>query len=612
MEFIVAEPQDIQGLAHVFWQWGVEDQRHPRHRVDKRQAPGMQRLSIHCSHRHPAVKCIGQQRVTEPGHVNTDLMRSTCVKVATQQTGLLGLIEQMHRGAGHLARLPLQVDHSHSETVGGVAADRLLHFNRVRVAPGPARQGKVLALYIACGNHVHQGIHGGAAAGQYHEAAGVLVEPVNNACPWQRCTGRVKRKQPIEQRASPVARRRVHHQTRRLVDHPQVRVFVDRFNGHDLRHESLRLRGFTHLHGQHTAQAHFRRSLGRHTPVQTDGPLLDQLLQVTARKLWHQQRQGTVQTLPLEIWRHLHLTQLDLPCRVMVIMRGVSRVLGGRRYNQFSMNITRMLGMQCPRLSALASAFAVTMAFGLVGCSSTQKDVTAGWTNEKLYAEARDEIKSGAWDKAAGLFEKLEGRAAGTVLAQQAQIEKAYAQYRAGDKIQATATLDRFIRLHPTSPALDYAMYLKGVVNFNDNLGLFSFFTQQDLSERDQKAAKDSYEAFRLLVARFPDSKYSADARQRMTYIVNTLASYEVHVARYYASRGAHVAAINRAQQAIAEYPGVPALEEALAILVRSYDALGMTTLRDDARRVLLTNYPQTQQLTEAGSQRKGPWWKLW
>ena len=268
--------------------------------------------------------------------------------------------------------------------------------------------------------------------------------------------------------------------------------------------------------------------------------------------------------------------------------------------------------MQCPRLSALASAFAVTMALSLAGCASTQKDITAGWSTEKLYAEARDEIRAGAWDKAANLFEKLEGRAAGTVLAQQAQIEKAYAQYRSGDKIQATATLDRFIRLHPTSAALDYAMYLKGVVNFNDNLGLFSFITQQDLSERDQKAAKDSYEAFKLLVTRFPESKYSADARQRMTYIVNSLASYEVHVARYYASRGAHVAAINRAQQAIAEYPGVPALEEALSILVSSYDALGMTVLRDDARRVLETNYPQSPLLTEAGRKRQGPWWKLW
>jgi outer membrane protein assembly factor BamD len=252
------------------------------------------------------------------------------------------------------------------------------------------------------------------------------------------------------------------------------------------------------------------------------------------------------------------------------------------------------------------------MALLLSGCANTPKDVTAGWTPEKIYAEARDEANAGAWDKAIGFYEKLEGRAAGTLLAQQAQLDKAFAQYKTGDKIQAIATLDRFTRLHPTSPALDYALYLKGLVNFNDNLGLFSFLTQQDLSERDQMAAKASFESFKELTSRFPDSKYTSDARQRMMYIVNALASYEVHVARYYASRGAHVAAVNRAQQAIAEYQGVPAIEEALAILVGSYDALGMTGLRDDAKRVLEKNFPQTHFLKSGGVKKNAAWWRLW
>ena len=218
-----------------------------------------------------------------------------------------------------------------------------------------------------------------------------------------------------------------------------------------------------------------------------------------------------------------------------------------------------------------------------------------------------------AWDKAIGLFEKLEGRAAGTTLAQQAQIEKAYAQYKTGEKVQALATLDRFIRLHPTSPALDYALYLKGLVNFNDNLGLFSALINQDLSERDQKAAKESYESFLELSNRFPESKYTPDARQRMTYIVNSLAGYEVHVARYYARRGAYVAAINRAQQALSDYQNVPAAEEALAILVYSYDALGMAQLRDDTKRVLEKNYPNSSFLKNPLIGRVSkPWWQLW
>ena len=266
--------------------------------------------------------------------------------------------------------------------------------------------------------------------------------------------------------------------------------------------------------------------------------------------------------------------------------------------------------MQRFRLSAVPASLVLAAGLILSGCANNPKDPTAGWTPEKIYSEARDEVNAGAWDKAIGYYEKLEGRAAGTVLAQQAQIDKAYAQYKTGNKIQALATLDRFIRLHPTSPALDYALFLKGVVNFNDNLGMFSFLTRQDLSERDQKAAKDSYESFLELTTRFPDSKYSADARQRMTHVVNSLAAYEVHVARYYAKRGAHVAAINRAQQAISDYQGVPAIEEALAILVRSYDAMGMTVLRDDALRVLTKNYPQSLFLQGKAPTRTKSWWR--
>ena len=246
------------------------------------------------------------------------------------------------------------------------------------------------------------------------------------------------------------------------------------------------------------------------------------------------------------------------------------------------------------------------------GCSSTSVDKTANWSPNRIYAEAKDEAGSGAYDKAVPLYEKLEGRAAGTPLAQQAQVEKAYAQYKSGEKANAIATIDRFLKLHPASPALDYALYLKGVINFNDDLGMFAFLTRQDLSERDQKAAKESFESFKELATRFPDSRYTPDARQRMNYIVNSLAQYEVHVARYYYSRGAYLAAINRAQLALSDYREVPALEEALYIIVRSYDALGMKDLRDDAQRVLTTNYPQSEYLARGFKGKDDPWWKVW
>lgn len=248
----------------------------------------------------------------------------------------------------------------------------------------------------------------------------------------------------------------------------------------------------------------------------------------------------------------------------------------------------------------------------LAGCSSTPEDKEANWSPNRLYSEAKDELNSGGYDKAISHLEKLEGRAAGTPLAQQAQLDKAYAQYKSGEAAQAIATLDRFMKLHPASPALDYALYLKGLVNFNDDLGLLAYIARQDLAERDQKAAKESFESFKELVTRFPTSRYAPDASLRMTYIVNSLAHYELHVARYYYGRGAYVAAINRAQQAISDYQGVPAIEEALFLVVQSYDALGLTQLRDDAKRVLEKNYPKSEFLSRGLKASSDPWWKFW
>jgi outer membrane protein assembly factor BamD len=264
------------------------------------------------------------------------------------------------------------------------------------------------------------------------------------------------------------------------------------------------------------------------------------------------------------------------------------------------------------RLSLVYALLMAGATWIMGGCSSTPVDKTSTMSPNRIYAEAKDEINAGAYDKAIPLLEKLEGRAAGTPLAQQAQLDKAYAHYKGSEPAQAIATLERFMKLHPASPAMDYALYLKGIVNFNDNLGMFSFITRQDLSERDQKASKESFEAFKELVTRFPDSRYSPDARQRMTYIVNSLAEYEVHVARYYFKRGAYLAAINRAQLAVSDYRDVPATEEALYIIVRSYDELGMTQMRDDSKRILEKNFPQSEFLSRGFRTRSDPWWKFW
>lgn len=264
------------------------------------------------------------------------------------------------------------------------------------------------------------------------------------------------------------------------------------------------------------------------------------------------------------------------------------------------------------KLSVVYALVLITAAAVLTGCSSTPVDKTTTMSPNELYADAKEAIASGQFDKAIPLYEKLEARAAGTPLAQQAQLDKAYAQYRSSEPAQAIATLERFMKLHPASPALDYALYLKGIINFNDDLGMFSAVSRQDLSERDQKASKEAFESFKELVARFPKSRYTPDAAQRMNYIVSSLAQYEVHVARYYYKRGAYLAAVNRAQTAVADYRDVPALEEALFIIYKSYDALGMDKLRDDAKRVLESTYPGSEYLTKGAKSKDEPWWKVW
>jgi outer membrane protein assembly factor BamD len=247
----------------------------------------------------------------------------------------------------------------------------------------------------------------------------------------------------------------------------------------------------------------------------------------------------------------------------------------------------------------------------LGGCGSTPTEDERG-SVEKLYADAKDDLASGSYDLAVKQLERVEGRAAGTLLAQQAMLDLAYAKWRLNERVEAVTTLDRFIRLHPSSPAMDYALYLKGVVNFNETMGFLSGISRQDLSERDQQASRDSYQAFEQLVQAFPESKYSDDARARMGYIVNALAEYELHVARYYYQRQAYVAAANRAQLAVREFPQTPAVEEALYIMAASYDKLGLEQLRADAERVLTKNYPSTRYIKNGVRVPERSWWQFW
>jgi outer membrane protein assembly factor BamD len=266
----------------------------------------------------------------------------------------------------------------------------------------------------------------------------------------------------------------------------------------------------------------------------------------------------------------------------------------------------------------IVTSVAFVLALLTSGCGWLQNlqggadaDETAGWSAQRLYTEAKNAMNEGSWATAVKYFERLEARYPFGRYAQQAQLEIAYAYHRDNEPASAVAACDRFIKLHPNHPNVDYAYYLKGIVNFYEEQNILSQFAGQDPTERDPRSARDSFAAFKELVTRFPDSKYAPDARARMNYLVNALASHEVHVAQWYMKRSAYVAAANRAAFAVKTYPEAPATEEALAVMARAYERMGMTDLRDDSLRVLKTNFPNSPWL-KGDVSRSDPWWKLW
>ena len=248
----------------------------------------------------------------------------------------------------------------------------------------------------------------------------------------------------------------------------------------------------------------------------------------------------------------------------------------------------------------------------LAGCGGSFEDETIGWSAQRLYGEAKDAMASKDWARAIRYLEKLEARYPYGRFAQQAQLEIAYAYWKDQERASAIAAVDRFIKMYPNHQNADYAWYLKGMINFNDQYGILSQLATPDMSDRDPKSTRESFNAFKEVVVRFPESRYAQDAAARMRYLVNALASNEVHVARYYMKRGAYLAAANRAQYAIQHYPQAPAIEEAVFVLVLAYDRLGMNDLRDAADRIMRANFPDSRYLKPGGLRKDVPWWRLW
>ena len=245
-----------------------------------------------------------------------------------------------------------------------------------------------------------------------------------------------------------------------------------------------------------------------------------------------------------------------------------------------------------PRI--LISALLVSLMAGCSSLNNEKPDDSLGWSAEKLFSEAKAEQGSRNYETSNKLLEKLEARYPYGRFASQAQLEMAYNYYKDQEPALALAAIDRFIKQNPSHPSVDYAYYLKGLVTFNESQGFLSNIAKQDMSERDPKAAKESFNSFRDLVQRFPESKYTKDATIRMGYLIGALATYELHVGRYYFQCGANLAAANHARWVIDNYANTKQVEAALGLMIQAYDKLGLTDLSADTKRVLLKNYPES------------------
>lgn len=268
-----------------------------------------------------------------------------------------------------------------------------------------------------------------------------------------------------------------------------------------------------------------------------------------------------------------------------------------------------------PLNTLFTRAFILIAALTLSACAifgnPNPPDETKGWAEQRLYAAGQEKMADKNYDKAIEYFQKLEARYPHGIYATQSQLEVAYAYFKKQEPVLCLSAIDRFIKLHPNHPNLDYAYYLKGLATFNER-GFMEKYTKQEINDRDPKTLRVSFNAFKELVERFPTSRYHKDATQRMIYLVNTLAMHEMHVARYYMQRKAYVAALNRARYVLETYPNSSSVEDALVTQISAYDAMDLTDLKNDTLRILKTNYPENPMITGKINEDEKIWWKFW
>ncbi len=452
--------------------------------------------------------------------------------------------------------------------------------------------------------------------GHHHQAGGVLVQAVDDTGARYVDDVRHVVQQCIEQSPAGMPGGRVHNQPGRLVDHHDMVVFVDDIQL-DIFGDPLALGLLLGLQDKLRA-AIDEVSRAHHGTIDRQAAFFDPRSQPGTRVLGEQLGGDLVEALTAQFGRDLCAKLNDLGharfggrtafgfgCELVVkydfFCPGVGR---GAHHNRTAPPKTAAVkgtqaAMQVKHLLLIA-ILGLTAA-----CSSNKEVIDENLSEAELYQQAQADLDNSSYTSAVNKLKALESRYPFGRYADQAQLELIYANYKNSEPEAAKSAAERFIRLHPQHPNVDYAYYLKGLTSFDQDRGLVARFLPLDMTKRDPGAARDSYNEFAQLTSRFPNSRYAPDAKQRMIYLRNLLASYEIHVADYYLSRQAYVAAANRGRYVVENFQETPSVGDGLAVMVEAYQKMHLDELAATSLETLKLNYPDHPSLADGEFQPK-------
>ena len=531
-----------------------------------------------CRYREAAaINGVADQGVAQVSEVRTNLVGAAGLEVDPN----MAMSAKALNDAVMSNRIPATGANGHFPAVVRVPIQRLIH--------GPARgqhtpaNRLVFAGNLPARQHVAELLLDFAIACNQQQAAGALVQPVNDSGTRQCFQPRVEIQQSIYQGAVRISGTRVHDQPDGLVDHQKVIALI-----HDLQRnflwpvDSSRLQ---RLANQHLLATHQFLSGARRLAIQKNIAALYPLLDAASGKLRKHSGQGLVQTVTGLIRRHYQIvfatfchcfpTDVAEHRAVYGILRAPAKP-AGKNVAYLNKTIRWMT--------------ALMLAVTLTGCGGGPKEIDPNLGATKLYEKARQSMLTGNFGNAVLRFERLEGRFPFSNYTKQAQLDIIFCYYMNHEPDATIDAADQFILENPTHPRVDYANFIKGLVFFPKKPNKLHRLFKVDPTERPPRNAQTSFNNFHYLVTNFPDSPYSANARQRMLYLQNYLAKYELHVARYYMDRGAYVAALKRAENVMVEYQGTTSVADALGVMIAAYEELELDEMAQQTREVLRLN----------------------